>query len=293
MTTGRTSISIERLTSCEALAACERLQREMSDHEEREVLSVPLLVSLGRSGGLVLGAYTNEFERPHLWGCLVDLVARYEGNPGRLTLVHGVAREARNRGIGYQLRARERKECREEGVRVVTWAIDPLRSVEAHIAFNKLGAIAVAYERNLYGERTDRMSPGLATDRLAVEWWIDSPRVAAVLDRRELPHHFHLGLDRMEVVTRTGLTERSGARRLLGFTSAPRGEIVLVEIPADLDSLRRLDPDLACDWRLKTRECFERLLACGYIVSGFLHEAGRSFHLLERAGREVFQKRAS
>lgn len=285
------TIAIEPLTSHESLLACERLQRKTAS-EGREVLPAALLVAVGRSGGILLGAYDGDGESPPLCGCLIDLVSRYENSPARLTLVHTVAKEARNRGIGYLLRAKEREACRSEGAKVVTWTIDALRSAEAHFAFNKLGAIAVAYERNLFGERGEPGSHGLARDRLAVEWWIDSPRVSAILDHGELPPHFRLGLDRMDVATRTALAE-SGLRRLIGLKEDLRSDLVLVEVPTDLDAMWGLDPALARDWRLKTRECFERLFAAGYIACGFVHEAGRSFHLLERVPRDVFRKRAA
>jgi len=258
---------------------------------DREVVPAGLLVSVERSGGLVLGAYDGERDSARLVGCLVDLAAHYQGHPAQLTLQHLVHKEARNRGIGHALRVREREECRRQGVGVVTWGVDPLRSVEAHFAFTKLRAVGVAYERATQGERAEPGRRTLASDRVAVEWWVESPRVCAFLDRATPPRHLRVGLDRMDVVTKTTLTE-SGLRRLVGFTAQPRSDLALVEIPTDLDALWQIDPDLACDWRLKTRECFETLTLGGYVVSGFVHEAGRSFHLLERAPRDAFLKRA-
>jgi predicted GNAT superfamily acetyltransferase len=133
---------------------------------------------------------------------------------------------------------------------------------------------------------------GLASDRLIVEWWLDSPRVSEVINRRRLPHHFHLGLDKMEVVTKTRLV-KNGIRRLASYEETPKGKVVLVEIPADLDRLCDEDLDLARDWRLKTRNLFERLLTNGYTITGFVHEAGRSFHLLERADRKTILERTN
>jgi len=172
-----------------------------------------------------------------------------------------------------------------------------LESKLPHLAFNKLAAIAASYKRNLYGEATAPDHRGLATrslasDRLIVEWWLDSPRVSGVINRRRLPHHFHLGLDKMEVVTKTRLV-KNGIRRLAGYEETPKGKVILVEIPADLDRLCDEDLDLARDWRLKTRDLFERLLTNGYTMTGFVHEAGRSFHLLERADRKTILERSN
>ena len=160
--------------------------------------------------------------------------------------------------------------------------VDPLRGAQAHFAFNKLGAIATSYERDVFGELSDSSNVGLATDRLAVEWWIACPRVSEIVDQGRLPFHYSYGFDRMEVVTKTGVTE-SGVRRLQKVEAGFRSDVLLFEIPVDLDRVRESDPDLARDWRIKTRDAFELLFAGGYILSGFVHEAGRSFHLFERA----------
>ncbi len=250
-----------------------------------------LLVAVERSGGLVLGAYDKDENPARLVGCLVDLAAHYQGHPAQLTLQHVVHKEARNRGIGHALRLREREECRKQGAKVVTWGVDPLRSVEAYFAFAKLRAIGAAYERAAPAERAEPGRRSLAGDRMAVEWWVESPRVSAFLDQATPPRHLRVGLDRMDVVTKTTLTE-NGLRRLVGFTARPRTDLALVEIPTDLDAMWQIDPDLACDWRLKTRECLEMLIVAGYVVSGFVHEAGRSFHLLERTARDALLKRA-
>jgi predicted GNAT superfamily acetyltransferase len=183
-------------------------------------------------------------------------------------------------------------EGKRQGIALVTWAIDPLESRSPHLAFNKLAAIASSYKRDMYGEAIAPDDRGLASDRLIVEWWLDSPRVSEVINRRRLPHHFHLGLDKMEVITKTRLV-KNGIRRLASYEEAPRGKIILVEIPADLDRLCDEDLDLARDWRLKTRNLFERLLTNGYTMTGFVHEAGRSFHLLERADRKTILERTN
>lgn len=285
------AITIERLTSAHALSLCEQLQQEISGVV---VAPIPLMVAVQRSGGLIIGARDDTSpEQTELCGVLIDLAGPERRAPScrcRQTVFHGVKREIRNRGVGRALRLHERKEAGKEGVSLITWPIDPLRSLELHMAFNKLAAIATTYERNLYGVRQDPRDRGLATDRLTVEWWIDSPRVTEVIDKGRLPHHFHLGLNQMEVVTKTR-PAANGLRRLLSFEESPTNRIILVEIPVDLDRMREEDLPLARDWRLKTRDMFERLLSGGYTITGFIHEAGRSFHLLERAEKGTILER--
>lgn len=286
------NIAIESLTSCEAFAACDRFLREMEDSKKYPLLPEWVLASICQSGGLILGAYDQDLGRPPLCGCLIDLVARGSGYSSRFTLCEGVAKAERNRGIGYRLREREREICRHDGVELVTWTLDPLRSREAHFVFNKLGAVAT--DSREYGSRRpqDDRYWDSGRKRLTVEWWINSPRVSSVIDARRLPHHFRLGLDQMEVVTKTGLSEE-GIRRLVSLNDTFTGDVLLVEIPVDVERSWQVAPEVVQDWRQKAESLFEELFAKGYIVSGFVHEGERSFHLLEREEKGTILRRGA
>ena len=286
----------ERLQDPHVFSTCEAIQQEITG---TVLIPTSIMVDIERCGGLIIGARENEAKESTLAGALIDFVGESQGYKSWFTTFHGVRKELQNQGIGHHLRLRERMEGKRGGIALVTWAIDPLESKLPHLAFNKLAAIASSYKRNLYGETNSpdhdsaTRSPAtrsLASDRLIVEWWLDSPRVNGVVNRRQLPHHFRLGLDKMEVITKTRLV-KNGIRQLVNYEKTPQGKVILVEIPADLDRLCDEDHDLARDWRLKTRDLFEQLLTNGYTMTGFVHEAGRSFHLLERADRRTILER--
>jgi len=278
------TIAVRPLAGLDDLRACEALQQAILGDSSRRLLRIPALASIERSGGLLLGAWDDEEGRPALKGALVDLVAETEGFSARFTIFLGVHADAVNRGVGQALRRAERSACAEAGAGLVFWWADPLRSREAHIAFNKLGAIASAHRRNALGPLRDSSSVGLASDRIRVEWWLDAPRVRAVLEEDRPPPHFDLGLHQMHVLTETRRAP-SGERLVVGLDAEPTKPHVLVEIPVDLDRVRRVDLEAARRWRLVTREAFEVLFAHGYVLVGLVHEGGRSFHLLERADR--------
>ena len=278
------SPAVDRLTTLDELRACTTLQQAILDPRSPSQWTVPLLSSVIQSGGLVLGVRDGESPDGALSGVLVDLMADAGGHRSLHTAFRGVREGERNAGIGQALRAAERSIAREERVAVITWTIDPLRSIDAHIAFNKLGAIATGYARNLYGEVNDRADHGLATDRLQIEWWVESPRTLSVCDRGQLPPHYQLGLQDMTVLTQTTL-HASGVRSVTGRSATAAGRHVLVEIPVDLDRLRTADMRVAREWRIRMREVFELLFEKGYVVVGFVHEVGRSFHLLDRTDR--------
>ena len=284
------TIVIKPLSAPREFASCVTLQVDTCDGLPS--LAVPALVAVDRCNGLILGAVDDE-ERMH--GALVDVSSAGEGLTSWFTAFCAVSEGKRNEGIGSRLRYHEREFGIERRISLVRWAIDPLRGLQAHIAFNKLGAIAISYKRNLYGELHDSRNDGLATDRLIVEWWLTSPRVNAVVDRQVLPYHFHLGLDKMEVATRTAVTD-DGCRRLVKFDDSvcdgvTSNGVVLVEVPAKLDRMRSENIDLARHWRVQTREIFERMFDSGYVITGFVHEGGRSFQLFERASKAAILER--
>jgi predicted GNAT superfamily acetyltransferase len=275
---------VDRLATLDDLRACETLQQSILGQHARSIWAVPSLAAIQRAGGLLLGAWESSGDPRVLQGAIVDLVAEADGYPSRFTAFRGVAEAVRGRGIAHLLRVEERAVCRQDGVDLVHWWLDPLRSNEAHVAFNKLGAIATGYQANVYGVLHDRANSGLATDRFRVEWWLESPRVSAILDHARRPPHSRLGFHQMEVLTQTRALP-CGERALIGVNEEITERYVLAEIPANLDRLRSEDAAASHHWRLETRELFARLFDQGYIVVGFVHEGGRSFHLLERSDR--------
>jgi predicted GNAT superfamily acetyltransferase len=61
-------------------------------------------------------------------------------------------------------------------------------------------------------------------------------------------------------------------------------ERILIQIPADFQSLKSTDRNLALEWRLHTRALFEEAFAKGYLATDMLVEGGRSYYLLDSTG---------
>lgn len=277
---------IEQLTSRQAFLACERLQRELVGHDRQQIISSSLSAAIHQSGGIILGAYDIAIKPPRLIGCLIDLPRADKPTSFCVTLLHNVRKEARNHGIGYQLRLTERVKCQEKKLDFISWTIDPLYGIEAHLTFNKLGAIAPSYRREYFSGGADSSKQGFITDKLEIEWWINSPRVSEITDHGNPPAQFRIGFEQMEVVTKTTLVN-TVTRRLAQIESRPTSDYLLFEIPTYLAPLQTNCPELAQDWRLKTRDAFENFFSQGYVISGFVHEAGRSFHLFERTEKRT------
>jgi predicted GNAT superfamily acetyltransferase len=95
----------------------------------------------------------------------------------------GVHHDYRDRGVGRKLKLFQRDEALSRDIRFVQWTFDPLETRNAHFNLNRLGGIARTYKPNLYGITSSPLHRGLATDRLLVEWHLDSKRaIAAISD---------------------------------------------------------------------------------------------------------------
>jgi len=282
------SIEIRAVETLAGIHECERLQKLVWGFEDLSVVPHHLIITTLKAGGLLLGAYEGERMIGFVYG-----LPGFVLNPQRAknillkhcSLMAAVLPEHRFHGVGYQLKLKQRESVLSQGIELITWTFDPLQSANAHFNFAKLGVISGQYERNIYGDIRDQLNRGLPTDRFAVEWWIQSPRVVARLQRTEPVRSTLLDLPR---INRTRLD--AGLLTNAQIDLARKGERLLVEIPRELRTL-----EIAHRWRQETQEIFEHYFQQGYIASEFVTEEQesqpRSYYLLERAERANLLKR--
>jgi len=280
------TIAVEPIHSIEDLRLAVKLQQALLGERAHAIWRLSHLHHIQQSGGLVLGAretaapISNAFH-----GILIDLIAEVDGYPARRTVAWGVDLKLRNRGIGVRLREIERGALQKEGVDLVYWDVDPLSSVDLHIALNKLAGIVTACSRNAPGSLHDALPPGLPTDRVRVEWWIDSPRVIGRMEHGLALPHQQISLHEMAVLTKTTALP-TGGRGLIECEQHASADHVLVEIPENLADLQARNHEAAIQWRLRNRGVIEQLFQLGYQGVGLIHEGGRSFFLLKKGTRE-------
>jgi len=267
------AVRIERLRTVEHYRECERLQHDvwrMSD--EMMVVPLHLLMTLQKSGGIVLGAFT-EFDE------LVGFVCGFPGlyGDGLRRLKHcshmmGVSERYRGKGVGEQLKLAQREIVLSQGLDLITWTYDPLESLSAALNIGKLGTVCKTYLRDLYGPMDDALNGGLPSDRFDVDWHIRSLRVAGRLTRsRERPTLSALLHAGARIVNPASV--RSDGPPCPADTVAElEGAMVLVEIPSSIQAVKTADLGLAHSWRLQTRELFESAFSHGYTVTDFVSE---------------------
>jgi predicted GNAT superfamily acetyltransferase len=191
----------------------------------------------------------------------------------------GVLDRYRNSGLGLRLKLAQRRRALGMGVTLVEWTFDPLQALNAHFNFRTLGVVAEEYEENIYGESSSPLHRGTPTDRFVAEWHLTRPHVERRLASWGQPVVRDSGVASAPVVNPAAAGApwlRPGRADLT--LAAPR---VLVEIPTGFGDMQARDPDLALEWRLHTREIFQRYFGRGYrAVDFFLSRESRRGHYL-------------
>ncbi len=266
-------LTLRELDGIEDCTACVQLQRETWGEAFAECVPVSLLMVVRRTGGILAGAWDDSEKS------LLGFVFGLSGISPDGALYHwshmlAVREEARGRGIGRALKLHQRELLLRRGITEAYWSYDPLVAQNAHINLNRLGAEALEYVVNMYGRNTgSRLHGSMGTDRLVVRWRLDSDRVRrAVTGRNDgRPNRRVASLSpdpsRVPCVLRR---LADGSPRLA--EPPERSDAVRLEMPVDLERLIDRRPDVAADWRRRSREAFRNYLNRGYRVVGFVRE---------------------
>jgi predicted GNAT superfamily acetyltransferase len=238
-------IVVRKCVGIEEFQRCVALQREIWGEKDIEVEPATMFVVATETGGQVLGAFDGE----RLVGYTLAVVGYANGTVFLHSHMTGVHEDYRDRGAGRALKLFQREEALGRGIRLVVWTFDPLETRNAHFNLNRLGAIARKYLPNLYGLTTSPLHLGLPTDRLWVEWQLDSERVVAALS----------GL--------AGEPEAASSR-------------ARIELPAELNQWKRNDAAEVAKVQARIREEFLGWFARGYAAVGVRKSATGTAYLL-------------
>jgi predicted GNAT superfamily acetyltransferase len=259
------TVTFRLLRTLADLVHAERMQEEVFQVSERDLVPANELIAVPETGGDVIAAFL-----PDEPGRAAGLLVGWGGFVGRPRVVSdflAVRKEARNLGLAAELKRLQAAIALERGFVEIVWTVDPLRAANARLNFGKLGAVARAYEIDRYGaDFAAGLYGGMPSDRLHVTWEITSPRV-----------HAHL-LGRGPVHDPTAVNRRPT------YVPGMDGQVALVAMPADVDVLLHDQPDVALDWRLRLREALRRAFAEGFTITGFLptSEGRDPAYVLER-----------
>jgi predicted GNAT superfamily acetyltransferase len=251
------NFAIRDLTKFEEFSQVVQVQQKIWGLNNTQGLYVPMLKTMAENGGTVIGA----FDADKMIGFVVGFLGRH--TDGRIKLCSqtmGVLPEYRNQNVAATLKWAQRQKMLPTDIDLITWTYDPLEAPNARLNVRTLGGIARTYKEDIYGENFSSLTQGLPTDRFLLEWWIKSDRVE---QRAKGVPPTPIGLD-APIVNRCAGS--SGDRKIEAIDLTIDSQAVRVEIPNDLQSIKKTDLALAKDWRLKAREIFEAYFARGYRV---------------------------
>ncbi len=174
---------IRHCRGLDELEACVRLQQEVWNFSDVDLIPLRLFVVAEKIGGQVIGA----FDRATLIGFALSLPGERAGHAYLHSHMLAVRASYRNAGLGRAIKLFQREDALSRGFDLIEWTFDPLEIKNAHLNIARLGAIARRYNINQYGLSSSPLQGGLPTDRLIAEWWLGSKRVKALLEDGALP----------------------------------------------------------------------------------------------------------
>lgn len=239
------------------------VQKEVWGMSDLDIVPIVELITVQHYGGICAGA----FDGDDMVGFVYGMVGHREGRFFHHSHMLAVLPSYRGRGVGTRLKWAQRDRVLRQRMDLVNWTFDPLQAPNAKLNIRHLGVTINKYVENIYGETKSPLHGGIPTDRLEAEWWLESARVLQAeqgiwsepVSWQERPRVNH--------------TEMKGAFLHCNGVSLDRDETdLLVEIPHNIAAIMAAQPELALDWRVKTRQLFQNYFSRRYSIVDF-HQA--------------------
>ena len=239
-------IDVRQLSTLDEFRTAVDLQKTIWGFDDLDLLPLRFFVVASRVGGQVLGAYDGS----RMIGFCLGIPGIKPGNrPYMHSHMMGVLSEYRNAGVGRRLKLRQREDALARGIKLIEWTFDPLELKNAFFNIERLGTIVRRYSLNQYGITGSPLHGGLPTDRCYAEWWIDSPRVHAILN---------------------------------GAPLAAVEPVDCIVFPADIARIRSQDNSRARRIQEENATRFQDAFGRGLAVTGFTHNPTEAAYLLGR-----------
>jgi predicted GNAT superfamily acetyltransferase len=135
------------------------------------------------NGGVVIGAY----DEARAVGLCFGFPSRRGDQVMLWSYMTGVHPDYQDQGIGYRLKSEQRRWAAANGYGLIGWTYDPMQRRNANFNFNRLGIEVRRYYVDFYGEMSDRLNAGLASDRFEAEWAIGSDPTPLAAETADIP----------------------------------------------------------------------------------------------------------
>lgn len=244
-------LQIKRLVEIEEIRATQLIEEQVWN---MPVTPIHQTYTASKNGGMILGAYDND----ELVGYQYSFPGFKNGKVYLCSHMLGVLPAYQKGGLGEKLKAAQKECALEMGYSLIVWTYDPLESVNAYLNLHKLKGIAASYLENHYGVMEDPLNKGIPTDRFFVEWWIRSDHIQSGQKNDEVQSYEPLietELDKSQFPVFSTETELIIDE-----------DVVLIPIPENFQQMKQQQPNLALEWRYKTRKWFQELYLNDYVA---------------------------
>jgi predicted GNAT superfamily acetyltransferase len=157
----------------------------------------------------------------------------------------------------------------------------------ATLNIEKLGGIVRHYARDIYGAVNNPLQMGLSTDRFLLEWELLNDRVRERIRSKGTRPRAEDWLDNNKYPLANYAAWEGDLPRPMATDLELDEEVILVQIPPDLNAIKKVDLNLARGWRESTRDIFETYFWRGYVINGFARSTSLQMPNIYRMERVV------
>ncbi|MBK9749689.1 MAG: GNAT family N-acetyltransferase [Chloroflexi bacterium] len=252
----------------------QKLHKTVWGLDDLQVTPLHILMASQKIGGLVLCGYIDDQPVGFIHAlCGVDPDSRqiymYSHNLGVIPYLQG-------KGIGFQLKLRQKELALDRGINLIRWTFDPLETRNAHLNLNKLGCIVKEYVVDYWGEMDDKLNRGLPSDRLIIEWHLQSTPNAQTMtidtnEGTEINPDYNLN---QVTFDRSGFLAPKHSAKPVSYQTDVS---YFVSVPTNFQEIRLQNAGLALEWRMHVRDILRDALSHNVTILRFIrkeHEHG-------------------
>lgn len=281
-------IYVKEIDNKEDFKECEKIQRDLPQLGEVGIVPAYLLELTANHGGLTLGLYVNE----RIIGFSFSIPAYNKKNGYYLfSDSMGFYKNYQRKSLGFLLKQVQYSVAKDRGAQRIYWTYDPLLGPNANINIRKVGGIVTEYELDRYSLINTSSGICIPADRFLLDWEIQSKRVEdrmihhKIPDKLVQPEQIPFCVNRTIPVLIHAGSKSFLYREIVQVFLQETLDKISIEIPIEYFEIRENIPELAQDWRMKTRELFHHYINREkYIVNDFVqtfyHNEYRNFYLL-------------
>ncbi|MCG3215207.1 MAG: GNAT family N-acetyltransferase [Candidatus Heimdallarchaeota archaeon] len=273
-------IEFRELASFDDFDRVEEIQQDAWNMPDRELVPKILHQATQNSGGVVIGAFKGDKMIGYCWGWVGK-----KDPYGVFIYSHqnAVRKQFQNEGIGFQLKAEQRKWALKHNYECINWTFDPLQSKNCYLNLHKLGVTCNTHYENYWGEMLDDLNRGIDTDRFYCNWFLNSKHVKERLNGNFSDYSEFVIQSKYNAIESKLNGDILAVNSMNLDISLP---FLFVQIPHNFYVMLKESKERIIEWREKTRKVFGTYFKKGYTAVDFIvkqyKENTTCYHVLQK-----------